>query len=88
MESIRNLTEFDADPNILVIVAHDTAPMDILPFFPKANINDWKAKGYKEHMHWHFLNELPVDGATGRAPMCDGLYYQGKKLKTLEGEAV
>lgn len=81
--------EFDADPNILVVIAHDTAPIEIMDFFPKANINDWQAKGHKEVMHWHFLNELPVDGKTGRDTLVDGLYdSKGKRVKDLEGNKV
>ncbi len=89
MESIRNLMEFDADPNVLVLIAHDTAPAEIMDFFPKHTINDWKAKGWKDSMHWHFLNELPIDGKTGREPMVDGLYAQdGKKIKGIDGKEV
>ena len=89
MESIRSLIEFDADPNILVIIAHDTAPYEMMPFFPKHNINDWKEKGWKESMHWHFLNEMPIDGVpSDRPPFVDGLYMGGKRIKDLEGNAV
>lgn len=92
MESIQKLWEIDADPNILVIIAHDAAPLDVLPFFPEGGtINDWKAKGYKEKMHWHFVNELPVDGKPGRETMVDGLYKMDgeggvKRVKNLKGE--
>ena len=89
MNSIKALTEFDADPNVLVIIAHDTAPLEqIQPqdWFPKGTINDWQKKGWKESMHWHFLNELPVEGKTGRDVIVDGLYKDGKKIKNLEGK--
>ena len=89
MESIHKLIEIDADPNVMVLIAHDAAPLDVLPFFPNGNINDWQNKGYKEKMHWHFVNELPVDGKVGREPLVDGLYdVDGKKIKTLTGEVV
>lgn len=88
MESIHKLLDFDADPNVLVLIAHDAAPLDVLPFFPDGNINDWQQKGYKQKMHWHFVNELPVDGKAGREPLTDGLYIGGKRMKTLDGEAV
>ena len=90
MNSIYALTEFDADDNVLVIIAHDTAPVenDEMPFFPKGNINDWKAKGWKGSMHWHFLNELPIDGKVGREPILDGLYKGNKRVKTLDGQEV
>lgn len=92
MDSIRKLWEIDADPNVLVIIAHDSAPLDVLPFFPEGGtINDWKEKGYKEKMHWHFVNELPVDGKAGRETMVDGLYKMDgeggvKRVKNLKGE--
>ena len=80
--------EFDADDSVLVIIAHDTAPLDVLPFFPNDTIKDWKRRGYKEKMHFHFVNELPIDGKAGREPIVDGVYRDGIKLKTLEGEKV
>lgn len=87
MESIRSLFEFDAQPNVLVVIAHDRAPLEALKFFPKGTINDWQSKGYKESMHWHFLNELPGNG-TVQEPFIDGVYQEGKRVKTLHGEAV
>ena len=88
MNSLRSLTEFDADPNVLVCIAHDPAPMEIMKFFPTSTINDWKQEGWKQAMHWHFLNELPVEGKVGRGTLVDGLYRDGKKVKTLTGEKV
>ena len=37
-------------------------------------------------MHFHFVNELPIDGKVGREPIVDGVYRDGAKIKTLEGE--
>ena len=86
VDSLRKLEKFDADPNVLVIIAHDTAPLDVMTFFPRGTINDWKAKGWKEKMHWHFVNELPIDGKVGRDPLVDGIYRaDGVRVKTLEG---
>lgn len=87
MDSIRSLFEFDAQPNVLVLIAHDTAPLTTLPFFPKGPINDWKKKGWKEEMHWFFLNELPYQGRAADT-LIDGVYQDGKRVKTLTGEAV
>lgn len=87
MESLGKLEDFDADPNVLVIIAHDTAPLDVMTFFPKGTINDWKTKGWKENMHWHFVNELPIEGKVGRDPLVDGIYRaDGVRVKTLDGE--
>lgn len=92
MQSIASLFEFDADPNVMVLIAHDSAPKDSLTFFPNGTLNDWKSKGHKEAMHWHFVNELPVGGKQERNPLTDGLYRddgQGlKKVKTMYGEPV
>jgi hypothetical protein len=35
----------------MVLIAHDAASLDVLPFFPDGTIDDWQAKGYKEKMH-------------------------------------
>ena len=90
MESIIKLSELDADPNILVLIAHDTAPIELFKdsFFPNGNINDWQKKGWKDATHWHFLNQFPVDGKQGRDVICDGLYQDGKRIKDLKGNAV
>lgn len=48
MQSITHLFDFDADPNVLVLIAHDMAPKDSLTFFPNGTVNDWKSKGCKE----------------------------------------
>lgn len=43
-------------------------------------------------MHWHFVNELPVNGKAGRDTITDGLYRDDgsglKRVKDLKGEAV
>lgn len=87
MESIRSLFDFDAQPNVLVLIAHDTAPLATLDFFPKGTVNDWQQKGYKQQMHWYFLNELPYKGKAAET-LTDGVYYDGQRVKTLTGEAV
>ncbi|EGP86507.1 unnamed protein product [Zymoseptoria tritici ST99CH_1A5] len=85
MQSIRWLFDFDAQPNVLVIIAHDTAPLATMNFFPNGTINNWQSKGWKEKMHWYFLNELPVnDGKTVGELLVDGLYKDGKKIKNLD----
>ena len=87
MVSIRALFEFDADPNVIVIIAHDNAPLVVLKdkMFPHGgDINDWKQQGYKEKLHWGFVNELPADGVPQRETLTDGLYRGGKRIKDLE----
>lgn len=71
-----------------MLIAHDTAPLEQMQFFPDATINDWKAKGLKESMHWHFLGQLPVEGKQEGGNLTDGLYLGGKRIKDLEGKEV
>lgn len=73
-QSIRALAEFDADPNILILIAHDVAPLEVLPFFPQGAINGWQKAGWKDQLHWGFLNELPFEGKARRKQLVDGLY--------------
>ncbi|KAF7190678.1 Cytochrome P450 monooxygenase [Pseudocercospora fuligena] len=91
MVSIRALFEFDADPNVIVMIAHDNAPLVVLKdkMFPHGgDINDWKQQGYKEKLHWGFVNELPAEGVPARDTLTDGLYRGGKRVKDLGGKAV
>ena len=83
-KSITSLYDLDANPNIMVAIAHDPSLGEVLPLFPSATINDWKEKGYKEKTTWRFLNELPIDGKQGRPPLVDGLYREGEKVRGLE----
>ena len=55
--TIRALQAFDADPNILLISAHDTSLAPVLDYFPRT-ANQWKASGWKEQGRWRFLNDL------------------------------
>lgn len=84
MKSVRSLIDFDADPNILVAIAHDPTSLEVFDFFP-ATMNDWRKKGWKEASHWGFLSELPYNGKCVRPPTVDGLYDKnGKKLRGRE----
>ena len=78
------LQDFDADPNVIVIIAHDPTSLDVFKFFPKGTINDWQKKGLKKAAHWGFLSEFPYNGKTVRPLLIDGLYLNGKKLRGLE----
>jgi glyoxylase-like metal-dependent hydrolase (beta-lactamase superfamily II) len=88
MESIRALAEFDADPNVLVAIAHDPTSLDVFDFFPEGTLNEWKIKGWKEKMEFGFVNELPYNGKTVRGVLVDGLYRDGKRVKDLQGNKV
>lgn len=83
MQSVHSLIDFDAHPNILIAIAHDTAPLDVFDFFPM-KMNGWKAKGWKEKSHWGFLSELPYNGTCVRPRRVDGLYdSSGAKVREL-----
>ncbi|KAF8216652.1 beta-lactamase-like protein [Mycena galopus ATCC 62051] len=53
--SLEKLATFDADPDILVLVAHDISLREALPYFP-AYLNDWQASGLKENNVWNFVD--------------------------------
>lgn len=56
--SVRKLEAFDADENVLVIIAHDASLRDsVLEFYPKT-INDWKAKDVDAQVRWRFCKDL------------------------------
>ena len=82
-KSINKLQPFDSDPNIFIMLAHDSVLFDILPLFndhPDLDVNDWQQKGYKGQTHWGFLNGLPPNNRPGRKPIVDGLRRNGKLL--------
>jgi glyoxylase-like metal-dependent hydrolase (beta-lactamase superfamily II) len=70
--TVESLQEFDADENVFVAIAHDTALREIVDAFPHGTLNDWKAKRWGSKSHWHFVNELPVEGRPGRPAIVDG----------------
>ena len=57
IQTLRNLQELDADPNVLFICAHDYTVKEVFAFFP-AEANEWKAKGWREKSYWKFLEDL------------------------------
>ncbi|KAL4937753.1 hypothetical protein BDV06DRAFT_226655 [Aspergillus oleicola] len=85
--SVRGLMEFDASPDFFICLAHDPSLFDVLPLIndkPKADICDWKARGYKEATKWKFLNELPRDGKPGRGPIVEGFWRGGRRVGVSE----
>jgi hypothetical protein len=62
-QSIHNMQEFDAATNILVIIAHDCAPLDPrsgFKFFPTGTLNDWKKEKLDESIRWAFLDDFTL----------------------------
>ncbi|KAJ7048486.1 beta-lactamase-like protein [Mycena amicta] len=56
-DSVNKLTAFDGNPDIFVVLAHDSS---LLPLFTDKYpvvLNDWKANGWKEKTVWAFLDE-------------------------------
>ena len=83
MQSIIRMQDFDASPNVLVCIAHDPTLVNVLPFLndqPKADINDWKERGYKGSTLWGWLNDLPRDGKPGRPILVDGTVKDGEQV--------
>lgn len=56
-DTLHKIESFDADPNILVIAAHDWSLKDVIEFYPR-KANDWKSKGWKEAGRWRFLADF------------------------------
>ena len=83
MKSIRGMQDFEASPNVLVCLAHDPTLITTLPLLnsrPEEDLNEWKARGYKERLLWGWLNELPRDGRPGRPMLADGTFRNGEKV--------
>lgn len=53
------LGEVDGHANVLTAIAHYKTVLEVLDFFLK-NLNDWKAKGFKEQSMWKFLKDFEV----------------------------
>jgi hypothetical protein len=59
---VEKLTALDGHPDVFVVLSHDGAvdPVDGkeggIEFLPRT-ANDWKAKGWKEAVHWKFLEK-------------------------------
>lgn len=77
-DGVDGLAEFDASEDVFMAVAHDPALQEVVDVFP-AKMTDWKARGWARQSHWHFVNELPVDGKPGRPLLVDGHYVEGKR---------
>lgn len=85
--SVNSLKMFDADPNIMICLAHDPGLFEVLPLFNTSSnndINDWKEKQDKEKTRWRFLNELPRNGKPGREPIVFGYWRDGKQVSVEE----
>ncbi|KAF2086602.1 hypothetical protein K490DRAFT_66385 [Saccharata proteae CBS 121410] len=55
--SIAGCEEFDADPNVLVVMAHDESLLGVMPFFP-ATLEGWEREGLGVKGRWRFLGDF------------------------------
>ncbi|KAI0436676.1 Metallo-hydrolase/oxidoreductase [Xylaria telfairii] len=54
-KSLEQMQLFDADENIIVIMAHDYTMLPVMEFWPQT-ANDWHKANWKESGRWLFLN--------------------------------
>ncbi|KAK7539176.1 beta-lactamase-like protein [Phyllosticta paracitricarpa] len=71
--SVDLLQRFDADPRVLVAIAHDESLRGVVPWFPDGSLNKWGQCGWKEQARWGFLGTLPRDGKPADEPLVVGL---------------
>lgn len=91
MDTIAKLQALDANPNVLVTIAHDPSLGEVLPKLDsKSNgltgkeINDWKRQGWKKKLIWSFLRELPRADKAGMPHLVKGQYRAGTMIQTVE----
>lgn len=65
IETIKKAQDADGDDNVLFIYAHDGSLRDNVDFFPQ-KANDWKKKGWREKLLWHFLGDFETALKEGR----------------------
>ncbi|KAK0468557.1 beta-lactamase-like protein [Armillaria novae-zelandiae] len=56
IQSLKRLARLDADPDVLMIIAHDGTASSVVEEFP-GTINEWKEKGWKNKLMWRFLEK-------------------------------
>ncbi|KAH8895940.1 hypothetical protein GQ53DRAFT_854224 [Thozetella sp. PMI_491] len=57
--ALKTMEPFDADENIMLIMAHDFTLLPVLEFWPKS-ANEWYRGHWKELGHWKFLEDFAV----------------------------
>lgn len=69
-DSLSTAEAFDADDNILTVMAHDWTLLPIMKYFPES-ANGWHNEQWKERSRWEFLKDLTkhvVDNKESAAP--------------------
>lgn len=46
--TIGQLTRMTAEPDVMVLLAHEQQAESVLPEYPHGTLDEWKAKGWKE----------------------------------------
>ncbi|KAJ6512252.1 hypothetical protein C8R47DRAFT_1094304 [Mycena vitilis] len=54
--SIAKMSDFDANNDVFVMLAHDESLVDVVGPFPVV-VNAWQEKGWKDRVTWAFLDE-------------------------------
>ncbi|KAH8901642.1 metallo-beta-lactamase superfamily protein [Thozetella sp. PMI_491] len=82
VQSIHDMQEFDAAKNVLVLIAHDTAPLKRssgFKFFPSGDLNNWKQDRLDDNIRWTFLEDFPTaveNGAQQEMALKEGLSFK------------
>ena len=59
--TIKDMTVFDADENVFVVIAHDPSLFEEdvgMSWFPEGDLREWKKRGWKEKVRWRFLKDF------------------------------
>lgn len=56
-DALKQIEAFDADENIMVIMAHDYTLLPYMSFFPK-EANSWYEENWKGRSRWAFLKDF------------------------------
>lgn len=56
-ECLKKLEVFEADENIMIMIAHDYTFIPVIDFFPK-NANGWHEASWKKKSQWIFLDDF------------------------------
>lgn len=81
--SIEHLKALDANDKVFVLIAHDPAALDVLPFFPNGNLDNWYQMGWNKRLRWRFLLELPIGGRPQEF-LVAGTFKDGNLVKLIK----
>ncbi|KAK5113121.1 hypothetical protein LTR62_003700 [Meristemomyces frigidus] len=64
-KNLGHFQEFDAQPGVFAVIAHDASLRDVVEFYP-AEANGWKGKGLGEQGRWRFLRDFDLPEGEGQ----------------------